>query len=75
MSRQPTKLIHYKGKNVHKVEKDGSTGLLYIAGTDNVVPSNRVSNLSKSGYDFSKPMQAQDLGDEWEDYAWGADDF
>jgi len=26
-------------------------------------------------YDFSKPSQAQDLGDEWDDYAWGAEDF
>lgn len=26
-------------------------------------------------YDFSKPFQAQDLGDEWSDYAWSANDF
>lgn len=29
----------------------------------------------KSNWDFSKPMDAQDLGDEWDDYAWTADDF
>ena len=26
-------------------------------------------------YNFNRPMWAQDLGDEWDDYAWTADDF
>lgn len=30
---------------------------------------------SDSAYDFEKPYQAQDLGPEWDDYAWSADDF
>lgn len=29
----------------------------------------------ESDYDFSKPFFAQDLGDEWDDYCWSADDF
>jgi hypothetical protein len=32
------------------------------------------SSPNKS-YDFSKPFQAQDLGEEWDDYAWSANDF
>ena len=31
--------------------------------------------LRKVNYDFSKPSEAQDLGEEWDDYAWSADDF
>lgn len=33
------------------------------------------SQKKGSGYDFNRPFWAQDLGDEWDDYAWGADDF
>lgn len=33
------------------------------------------TNKKPKSYDFSKPYQAQDLGDEWDDYAWSADDF
>lgn len=29
----------------------------------------------RKGYDFSKPYEAQGLGDEWDDYPWSADDF
>lgn len=32
-------------------------------------------NHKKKPYDFSKPYIAQDLGDEWDDYAWSADDY
>lgn len=35
----------------------------------------RLATMHKQGYDFSKPYQAQDLGDEWSDYAWSADDY
>ena len=28
-----------------------------------------------SNYDFNKPFFAQNLGDEWDDYCWSADDF
>ena len=27
------------------------------------------------GYNFNRPMWAQELGDEWDDYCWSADDF
>lgn len=30
---------------------------------------------NNNNYNFERPMWAQDLGDEWDDYAWGADDF
>ena len=33
------------------------------------------SQKKVSGYDFNRPFWAQNLGDEWDDYAWGADDF
>lgn len=32
-------------------------------------------NKSGQSYDFNKPFDAQNLGDEWDDYAWSADDF
>lgn len=28
----------------------------------------------KDNYDYSKPFHAQELGDEWDHYAWSADD-
>lgn len=30
---------------------------------------------NSSNYDFNKPFFAQNLGDEWDDYCWSADDF
>ena len=33
------------------------------------------SKKKVGGYNFNRPFWAQDLGDEWEDYAWEADDF
>lgn len=30
---------------------------------------------TRRGYDFSKPYEAQGLGDEWDHYPWSADDF
>lgn len=32
-------------------------------------------NVSSDGYNYNRPFWAQDLGDEWDDYDWGADDF
>lgn len=32
-------------------------------------------NSQKGGYDFSRPSQYQDLGSEWDHYAWSADDY
>lgn len=29
----------------------------------------------KSNYNFNRPSWAQELGDEWDDYAWSGDDF
>jgi len=36
---------------------------------------NRFAIQKRQSYDFDKPYQAQDLGDEWSDYAWSANDF
>ena len=33
------------------------------------------TNKKQKSYDFSKPYQAQDLGEEWDDYAWSGNDF
>ncbi|MEA1848991.1 hypothetical protein U9K52_08725 [Chryseobacterium sp. MHB01] len=35
---------------------------------------NRSQN-PKQGYNYNKPFWAQELPDEWDDYAWSADDF
>lgn len=35
----------------------------------------RFKTNHKQSYDFDKPSMAQDLGPEWDDYAWGADDY
>lgn len=41
--------------------------------TNNSYSSNNSSN--NDNYDYSRPMDAQHLGDEWDDYTWSADDF
>lgn len=74
-NRSKTGFIHIKDGISHSVSKCKKTNKLFIIGTDEevsgkVVPKNRVK-----GYDFKKPFIAQDLGDEWDDYAWSADDF
>lgn len=33
------------------------------------------SRKNKSSYNFERPSWAQDLGDEWDHYAWSGDDF
>ena len=51
----------------------------YRLDTGQIVTGKQLQNSKreseKSTYDFNKPMFAQDLGDEWDDYAWTADDF
>jgi hypothetical protein len=52
----------------------------YIRNTDIEVSGNKlkekpIKDLKKSDYNFDKPFQAQELGDEWDDYCWGANDF
>ncbi len=82
-NRKKTNLIHVKNKIKHEISKDVNIGKYYIKGTDIEIPENRLcrsnqnpKKLNKThNYDFSKPYIAQDLGDEWSDYAWSADDF
>jgi phosphoribosylaminoimidazole carboxylase (NCAIR synthetase) len=79
-NRTKTKLVHKKGTEILEISREKATGKLFIKNTDIEVPENKVIHnkalrSSKSNYDFSKPSQAQDLGDEWSDYAWGANDF
>lgn len=74
-NRSKTNLVHNSNGEQHKVSKEKSTGKLFIQNTD-IEVTNQVSRMnSNSGYDSSKPSQAQDLGDEWDDYAWSADDY
>jgi hypothetical protein len=78
--RRKTGLVHLKNKVEHEVRQDRTTDKFYIINTDIEVPSNRLKRKTNPGahkrnYDFDKPYQAQDLGDEWSDYAWGGNDF
>ena len=77
-NRVKTNFVHLQGNIVHNVSREKSTGKLFIKNTivevtNKVIHRNQL-NKNKT-YDFSKPYQAQDLGDEWDDYAWSADDF
>lgn len=78
-NRNKTNLIHIKDGVKHQVSKEKSTGKLFIKHTQiEIAPTQVRKNSpaqSKGGYDFSKPAQAQDLGDEWDDYAWSGDDY
>jgi hypothetical protein len=78
-NRKSTNLVHKKGKEIFDISKHKTTGVFYIKGTDIEVPKNKLSHKKpindKSNYDFKKPYQGQDLGDEWDDYPWSADDF
>lgn len=81
VNRKKSGLIHIKNKEVFKLSKEIKTGKFFIRGTDIEVPENKICRpnqdlkKSKPSYDFSKPSQAQDLGDEWEHYAWSSDDY
>ena len=76
-NRTKTNLVHNSNGEQHRVSREKATGKLFIHNTTTEVPSNQVSKQggNSSGYDFSKPSQAQDLGDEWSDYAWSGDDY
>jgi hypothetical protein len=77
-NRKSTNLVHKKGKETFGISKEKNTGKFFIKGTETEIPSNKLSRKDgnhKSNYDFNKPFQAQDLGDEWDDYAWGANDY
>ena len=78
-NRAKTSLIHVKDNIKHEISREKKTGKLFIKNTDiEVSPSKvcrKINYKSSANYDFSKPYQAQDLGDEWSDYAWSSDDF
>lgn len=77
-NRKSTNLVHKKGKEIFDISKEKATGKFFIKGTTTEVSSNKLSRKSenkKSNYDFNKPFQAQELGDEWSDYAWSANDY
>jgi hypothetical protein len=76
-NRTKTNLVHKIGKEIHEVSKEKSTGKFFIKNTTTEIPPNKLSRKyqSSQNYNFDKPYQAQDLGDEWSDYAWSADDF
>ena len=85
-NRKTTNLVHQIGDVLHKVSLEKKTGFLFIINTNIRVPFDEVSKTHKDGsriitkrakplYDFSKPSSAQNLGDEWSDYAWSGDDY
>jgi len=85
-NRSKTQLVHKKGKEIHEISKEKATGKFFIKGTNIEVSENRLCRKgtvpTRNGgtkavkeYDFSKPSQAQELGDEWANYAWSADDY
>jgi hypothetical protein len=80
MARKKTALIHIKNNEEFDVNQDKLTLKYYIRNTDIEVSGNKLKRktnkrLKKSDYNFDKPFQAQELGDEWDDYCWGANDF
>ena len=77
-NRIKTNLIHKKDGNIFELSKEKISGKLFIKNTNIEVAANKVTRKganSKGVYDFNKPYQAQDLGDEWDDYAWSGNDF
>jgi len=78
-NRVKSGLVHIKGKQVFDVSKEKETGKLFIKNTFTEVPTNQVTKKNGStnnkSYDFNKPSQSQNLGDEWSDYAWSGNDF
>lgn len=79
-NRTKTNLVHKKGKVFFEISKEKATGKFFIKGTNEEVPENRICRKGQEPikigkYDFNKPYQAQDLGDEWDDYPWSADDY
>ncbi len=76
-NRVKTNLIHKRGKEVFEVSREKATGKYFIKGTAEEVPANKLTRKQQRSprYDFTKPFIAQGLGDEWDDYPWGADDY
>jgi len=82
-NRQKSGLIHIKDGIALEVSKAVKTGKYFIKNTfeevqrNQLKPKNHIGKkvFRKSNYNFSKPHQAQNLGDEWDHYAWGADDY
>ncbi len=78
-NRSKTSLVHKKDKETFEISKEKSTGKYFIKNTDIEIPSDKLCRKSggkrSKNYDFNKPYQAQNLGDEWSDYAWIASDF
>jgi hypothetical protein len=80
MARKKTGLIHIKNNEEFDVNQDKVTLKYYIRNTDVEISSDKLTRKNnklskKSNYNFDKPYQAQELGDEWDHYCWGANDF
>ncbi len=76
-NRIKTNLIHFKDGNQFEVSREKSSGKLFIKNTEIEVTGKVIRNNQKKtkAYDFNKPSWAQELGDEWDDYAWSGNDF
>ena len=76
-NRVKTKLLHFKDGNQYEVMREKSSGKLFIKNTEIEVMGKVIRNNQQKikAYDFNKPFDAQDLGDEWDDYAWSGKDF
>lgn len=76
-NRVKTNLKHFIKGVPHDISREKVTGKLFIKNTKIEVPTTKVilKQKAKGSYDYTKPSQAQNLGDEWSDYAWSADDF
>lgn len=81
--RTKTGLVHKKGKEIFDISKQKSTGKYFIKGTDIEVSPDKlcrkgqVSHLPEMRHNRNnqKPWHSEELGDEWSDYAWSANDF
>ncbi len=79
--RFKTGLVHKKGGEIFDISRERSTGKYFIRGTQIEVPADKLckkgqeKNLHKQKYNKDIPWHAQELGDEWSDYAWSANDY
>lgn len=76
-NRVKTNLLHFKDGNQYEVMREKSSGKLFIKNTEIEVTGKVIRNNQQKtkAYDFNKPFDVQDLGDEWDDYAWSGKDF
>lgn len=80
-NRSKSGLVHIKNKVEYKVSKEKATGKFFIRGTNTEVPINRLCRpgqkpeARQNNYNFAKPSDAQDLGDEWDHFAWTESDY